>query len=170
MSAELDNPAFQDDDLAREWFEARIWPDGPVCQHCGSYGAGVTKLTGKKHRAGVYQCNACRKQFTVTVGTVVERSHIPLHIWLKAMYLLSASKKGMSTHQLHRMLGVSLKSTWFLMHRIREAMREPFFGSLGGFRKPVQADEAFFGRTTSRAGEVRQRGYAEKEPVLTLVH
>jgi transposase-like protein len=169
MTAELDNPAFQDDDLAREWFEGQIWPDGPVCPHCGSYGKGVTKLTGTKHRAGVHQCNACRKQFTVTVGTVMERSHIPLHIWLKAMFLLSASKKGMSTHQLHRMLGVSLKSTWFLMHRIREAMREPFFGSMGGFRKPVQADEAFFGRTTSRAGEVRQRGYAEKEPVLTLV-
>jgi len=169
MSAELDNPAFQDDDLAREWFEGQIWPDGPVCPHCGSYGGGVTKLTGTKHRPGVYQCNACRKQFTVTVGTVMERSHIPLHIWLKAMFLLSASKKGISTHQLHRMLGVSLKSTWFLMHRIREAMREPFAGSMGGFRKPVQADEAFFGRTTSRAGEVRQRGYAEKEPVLTLV-
>jgi transposase-like protein len=170
MSAQLDNPAFQDDDLVREWFEGQIWPDGPVCPHCGSYGEGVTKLTGKKHRPGVYQCNACRKQFTVTVGTVMERSHIPLHIWLKAMFLLSASKKGMSTHQLHRMLGVSLKSTWFLMHRIREAMREPFFGSqMGGFRKPVQVDEAFFGRTTSRAGEVRQRGYAEKEPVVTLV-
>jgi transposase-like protein len=159
MPAELDNHAFQDDDLAREWFEGQIWPDGPVCPHCGSYGEGVTKLVGKKHRPGVYQCNACRKQFTVTIGTVMERSHIPLHIWLKAMFLLSASKKGMSTHQLHRMLGLSLKSTWFLMHRIREAMREPFFGSqMGGSRKPVQADEAFFGRTTSRAGEVRQRG------------
>jgi len=123
MAAELDNPAFQDDDLAREWFEARIWPNGPLCPHCGSFGEGVTKLSGKAHRPGLYQCNACREQFTVTVGTVMERSKIGLHIWLKAMYLLSASKKGMSTHQLHRMLGVSLKSTWFLMHRIREAMR-----------------------------------------------
>jgi transposase-like protein len=170
MNAELDNPAFQDDDLAREWFEARIWPNGPICPHCGSFGEGVTRLQGKKHRPGCFQCNACREQFTVTVGTVMERSKIPLHIWLKAMYLLSASKKGMSTHQLHRMLGVSLKSTWFLMHRIREAMREPYFGSqMGGFQKPVQADETFVGRRTSRAGEVRQRGYAEKEPVVTLV-
>jgi transposase-like protein len=169
-AAELDNPAFQDHDLAREWFEARIWPEGPKCPHCGSFGEGVTRMFGKKHRPGCFQCNACREQFTVTVGTVMERSKIPLHIWLKAMYLLSASKKGMSTHQLHRMLGVSLKSTWFLMHRIRDAMREPYFGTQrGGFRKPVQADETFVGRRTSRAGEVRQRGYAEKEPILTLV-
>src|SRR6202162_1094492 len=170
MAAELDNPAFQDDDLAREWFEARIWPNGPLCPHCGSFGEGVTKLSGAKHRPGLFQCNACREQFTVTVGTVMERSKIGLHVWLRAMYLLSASKKGMSTHQLHRMLGVSLKSTWFLMHRIREAMREPYFGALmGGRGQPVQADETFVGRRTSRAGEKRKRGYAEKEPILTLV-
>ena len=95
--AELDNPAFQDDDLAREWFEARIWPDGPKCPHCGSFGEGVTRLQGAggekgtKHRPGCFQCNACREQFTVTVGTVMERSKIPLHIWLKAMYLLATS-------------------------------------------------------------------------------
>jgi transposase-like protein len=173
-AAKLDNPALQDDDLAREWFEARIWPNGPICPHCNSFGEGVTKLgPGKKGtpRPGLYQCNACRQQFTVTVGTVMERSKIPLHIWLKAMYLLAVSKKGMSTHQLHRMLGVSLKSTWFLMHRIREAMREPYFGAvvMGGRGDPVQADETFVGRRTSRAGEVRKRGYAEKEPILTLV-
>jgi transposase-like protein len=170
MAAQLDNPALQDDDLAREWFEAQIWPNGAVCPHCGSFGDGVTKLIGKAHRAGLYQCNACRQQFTVTVGTVMERSKIPLHIWLKAMYLLATSKKGISTHQLHRMLGVSLKSTWFLMHRIREAMREPYFGAvMGGKGQPVQADETFVGRRTTRAGEVRKRGYAEKEPILTLV-
>jgi transposase-like protein len=169
-AAELDNPAFNDDQLAREWFEARIWPNGPICPHCGSYGEGVTKLTGTSHRPGLYQCNACREQFTVTVGTVMERSKIGLHVWLKAMYLLSASKKGMSTHQLHRMLGVSLKSTWFLMHRIREAAREPYLGALmGGKLQAVQADETFIGRRTTRAGEVRQRGYAAKEPVVTLV-
>jgi transposase-like protein len=156
--------------LAREWFEACIWPNGPVCPHCGSFGPGVTKLTGKSHRPGVYQCNACRQQFTVTVGTVMERSKIGLHIWLKAMFLLAASKKGVSTHQLHRMLGVSLKSTWFLMHRIREAMREPYFGAvMGGRGEPVQADETFIGRRTTRAGEVRKCGTAAKEPVLTLV-
>jgi transposase-like protein len=170
MDAKLDNPAFQDDDLAREWFEACMWPSGPVCPHCGSFGEGVTKLFGAKHRPGLFQCNACRQQFTVTVGTVMERSKIPLHIWLKAMYLLSSSKKGMSTHQLHRMLGVSLKSTWFMMHRIREAARDPYLGALmGGRDQPVQADETFVGRRTTRAGEVRKRGYAAKEPILTLV-
>ena len=170
MPADLDNPAFQDDGLAREWFEAHIWPTGPVCPHCGSHGEGVTKLTGKSHRVGLFQCNACREQFTVTVGTVMERSKIGLHIWLKAMYLLSASKKGISTHQLHRMLGVSLKSTWFLMHRIREAMREPSFAAkMGGRGRPVQADETFVGRRTTRAGESRKRGYADKEPIVSLV-
>src|SRR5437764_4440524 len=170
MAAQLDNPALQDDELARQWFEDRVWPNGPVCPHCGSFGEGVTKLGGKAHRPGVYQCNACRQQFTVTVGTVMERSKIGLHIWLKAMYLLSSSKKGISTHQLHRMLGVSLKSTWFLMHRIREAAREPYLGALMGSRtEAVQADETFIGRRTTRAGEVRQRGYAAKEPVLTLI-
>lgn len=170
MTAELDNPAFQDDDLAREWFEARIWPNGPICTHCGSFGEGVTRMQGKAHRPGCFQCNACRGQFTVTTGTVMERSKIGLHIWFKAMYLLSASKKGISTHQLHRMLGVSLKSTWFLMHRIREAAREPYLGALmGGRGQPVQVDETFVGRRTSRAGEKRQRGYAEKEPIVTLI-
>src|SRR3984893_7899906 len=168
-AAVFDDIVFQDDDLAREWFEAMIWPNGPVCPHCGSHGEGVTRLNGsggakgKKHRPGCFQCNACREQFTVTVGTVMERSKIGLHIWLKAMYLLSASKKGMSTHQLHRMLGVSLKSTWFLMMRIREAMREPYFGKLmGGRGQSVQADETFIGRKNTRAGEVRQRGYQER--------
>lgn len=177
MASILDNPEFHDDDAAREWFEACVWPDGPVCPHCGVTGdgegavkQGVTKLTGKAHRPGLYQCNACREQFTVTVGSVMERSKIALHIWLKAMYLMAASKKGMSTHQLHRMLGVSLKSTWFMMHRIREAMREPYFAAvMGGRCQPVQADETFIGRRTSRAGEVRKRGYAAKEPILTLI-
>jgi transposase-like protein len=86
MAAELDNPAFQDDDLAREWFESHIWPNGPVCPHCGSFGERVTRLCGKAHRAGCFQCNACREQFTMTVGTVMERSKIGLHIWLKAMF------------------------------------------------------------------------------------
>jgi transposase-like protein len=177
MRGILDNPIFEDDDLAREWFEAHIWPNGPVCPHCRATGDGdgspkssVKKLFGAAHREGLFQCNACRQQFTVTVGTVMERSKIGLHTWLKAMYLLSASKKGISTHQLHRMPGVSLKSTWFLMHRIREAAREPYLGAvMGGRFDPVQADETFIGRRTTRAGEVRQRGYAAKEPVLTLV-
>jgi transposase-like protein len=177
MFAELNNPAFQDDDLAREWFEARIWPNGPVCPHCGSFGEGVTRLQGtgsekgKRHRPGCFQCNACRQQFTVTVKTVMERSKIPLHIWLKAMYLLSASKKGMSTHQLHRMLGVSLKSTWFLMHRIRDAMREPYFGSpMGGFQKPcrrTKPSSAAARREPARSASAAMPRKSRSSPWLT---
>jgi transposase-like protein len=170
FDADLDRPEFQDDAKAREWLEARLWPNGPVCPHCGSFGEGVKKIEGKKrsHRPGLYQCNACREQFTVTVGTVMERSKIPLHIWLKATYLLAASKKGMSTSQLHRMLGVSLKSTWFLMHRIREAMREPIGSPMGG-SGPVQVDETYVGKKTMRHGEWYRRGYQVKEPVVTLI-
>lgn len=147
MAADLQNPIFNDDEKAREWLEARVWNGQPVCPHCGSL-EGATKLEGKKHRPGVYQCNEpeCRQQFTVTVGTVMERSKIPLSKWLLAMYLLGTSKKGMSAHQLHRMLGVSYKSTWFMMHRIREAMREGTLpGGMGGPNSNVEADETFVG-------------------------
>src|SRR5208282_4939649 len=113
------------------WLEHQLWPEGPVCPFCGT----VDSATAVSTRPGLYQCNEaeCRKQFTVTVGTLFERSHVPLHKWLQAAYLICASKKGMSTHQLHRMIGVSYKSTWFMMHRIREAMRDGNFpGPLGG--------------------------------------
>ena len=118
--SELQNPVFHNETEAREWLEAQIWPDGPVCPHCGS--SEPTALKGKTHRPGLYQCNDCRQQFTVTVGTLFERSKIPLSKWLLAIYLLSASKKGPSTRELSRMLGVSVKSSWFMMHRIREAI------------------------------------------------
>src|SRR5579871_4074919 len=119
----LSNPIFHDETRAREWLEARVWPNGPVCPHCGAISELVTKLTGAKHRPGVYQCNQCREQFTVTVKTVFERSKIPLTKWLAALFLLTASKKGVSAHQIHRSLGISYKSSWFMMHRLREAMR-----------------------------------------------
>src|SRR5271155_4324186 len=143
MSANLQNPIFTDNDKAREWLEARVWPTGRVCPHCGviSYS---TLLKGEKHRPGVYQCNSCREQFTVTVGTVFERSKIPLHKWLLATYLLSSSKKGMSSHQLHRMLSVTYKTAWFMTHRIREAMKQPG-GLLGGGGQPVEVDETYWG-------------------------
>ena len=163
--SDLNNPIFQDEVKARKWLEARIWPDGPVCPHCGSYDK-PTPLKGKAHRPGVYQCNDCRKQFTVTVGTLFERSKIPLNKWLLATYLLSASKKGMSTRQLSRMLGVSLKSSWFMMHRIREAMREGKTGPLGGSNKVVEADETYIG------GKAKNRAFKpppKKEPVVALV-
>ena len=162
--SDLQNPVFQDETKAREWLEAQIWPDGPVCPHCGSWEP--TALKGKAHRPGLYQCNDCRQQFTATVGTLFERSKIPLSKWLMATYLLSASKKGMSTRQLSRMLGVSVKSTWFMMHRIREAMRESKPGALGGSNKVVEADETWMG------GKAKNRAFKEprpKEPVVALV-
>ena len=162
----LQNPIFHDESKARKWLEAQIWPDGPVCPHCGSYEP--TALKGKAHRPGLYQCNEkeCRQQFTVTVGTLFERSKIPLGKWLMATYLLSASKKGMSTRQLSRMLGVSVKSSWFMMHRIREAMREGKAGPLGGQNKVVEADETYIG------GKAKNRAFGpppKKEALVALV-
>lgn len=160
----LSQPMFNDPDAARQWLEARLWPDGPVCPHCGVIDQ-ATLMNGKSHRPGLYQCNACREPFTVTVGTLYERSKISLHIWLKATYLLMSSKKGMSKNQLSRMLGVSQKSTWFLMHRIREALKgdNSPFGQDGG---PVEVDETFIGRKT---GTKVGMGYEHKRKVLALV-
>ena len=161
--SDLQNSIFHDETKAREWLECRLWPDGPICPHCGSVEA--TALRGKAHRPGLYQCNECRQQFTVTVGTLYERSKIPLSKWLMATYLLCASKKGMSTRQLSRMLGVSVKSTWFMMHRIREAMREKA-GPLGGSNKVVEVDETFVG------GKAKNKAFGDppsKEPVVALV-
>ena len=162
--SDLQNPIFHKDDKARAWLESQVWPDGPYCPHCGSVEG--TKLHGKAHRPGVHQCNDCRQQFTVTVGTLFERSKIPLSKWLMATYILCASKKGMSTRQLSRMLGVSVKSSWFMMHRIRESMREGKGGPLGGANKVVEADETFVG------GKARNKAFGEppkKEPVVALV-
>lgn len=165
--ADLQNPIFQDEGKAREWLENHLWPDGPVCPHCGS--GKSTELKGKAHRDGLYQCNEpeCREQYTVTVGTLYERSKIPLSKWLMASYLLCASKKGMSTRQLSRMLGVSVKSTWFMMHRIRESMREAKPGALGGQNKVVEVDETYIG---GKAKNVKLGGAIPfKEPVIALV-
>lgn len=150
MTALLKNPIFNDESKAREWLEARVWPEGPVCPHCGVTREQVTKLEGGNHRPGLYQCNACREQFTVTVKTVFERSKIPLTKWLAALFLMTASKKGVSAHQVHRMLGISYKSTWFMMHRLREAMHSGGLEPLGGRGEVVEADETYFGRGHSR--------------------
>jgi transposase-like protein len=166
MTFDITDPIFTDENAAREHLEAQRWPHGPSCPHCGE-AEQITKLEGKKHRPGVYQCNACRQQFTVTVGTVFERSKIPLHKWLLATYLLSASKKGMSAHQLHRMLDVTYKTSWFMAHRIREAMREQTGAApLGGAGKIVKVDETYIGRVR---GMRKTRGPSHKMKVLSLV-
>ena len=145
MTDFLKNPIFTDETKVREWLEARVWPKGPVCPHCGSTDDDVTKLEGRAHRPGLFQCKACREQFTVTVRTVFERSKIPLSKWLAALFLMVSSKKGVSAHQVHRMLGISYKSTWFMMHRLREAMRTGGLEPLGSGGKTVEADETYFG-------------------------
>jgi transposase-like protein len=146
MTANLQNPIFTDATKAREWLEARVWPKGPVCPHCGATGDDVTALRGKKHRAGLYQCSQCREQFTVTVKTVFERSKLPLSKWLAALFLMTASKKGVSAHQVHRSLGISYKSSWFMCHRLREAMRSGgLLPPMGGAGKTVETDETYFG-------------------------
>jgi transposase-like protein len=168
MTANLQNPIFTNENKAREWLEARVWRTGPVCPHCGSTGDDVTKLEGKAHRAGVYQCNGCREQFTVTVKSVFERSKIPLTKWLAALFLLTASKKGISAHQVHRSLGISYKSAWFMMHRLREAMRTGgLLPPMGAAGDPVEADETYFGNVK---GSRRSRfSVRRKHAVLTLV-
>ena len=151
MAANLQNPIFTNETKAREWLEARVWPKGPVCPHCGNVDASkITALNGKAHRSGLYQCAECREQFTVTVKTIFERSKIPLSKWLAALFLLTSSKKGVSAHQVHRSLGISYKSSWFMMHRLREAMRQGGLGPLGGSGKVVEADETYFGEVEER--------------------
>src|SRR3990167_7980719 len=136
-------PRFTDETKAREHLEAIRWPEGPFCPHCGSLNA--TRLEGKKHRAGLIQCNDCREQYTVTVGTLFERSKIPLHKWLLCNHLLCSSKKGMSAKQIERMLGVTYKTAWFMCHRIREAMKPTDPDPIGGMGKIIEADETFVG-------------------------
>ena len=146
MASDLHNPAFSDDHKAREALEAIRWPDGPYCPHCGNSAQDkIAKGEGKAARPGLYYCAECNGQFTVTIGTVMERSKIPLSKWLFAMHLMGASKKGMSALQLQRMLGVTYKTAWFLCHRIREAMTPTKRGPLGGEGKIVEADESHFG-------------------------
>jgi transposase-like protein len=177
----LDNPIFQDADKARRYLEAQRWPHGPTCPHCGNADPeAITGLKGKAHRPGVYQCNACREQFTVTVGTVFERSKIALNKWLLATHLMCSSKKGMSAHQMHRMLGVTYKTAWFMAHRIREAMADDAgqTGPLGGEGKIVEADETYFGQV-EKPRKVRKDGQpftkggrsgpSNKRPVVSLV-
>jgi len=138
------DPIFTDPEAAREYLEAQRWPDGPYCPHCGAT-ENMKRLEGKSHRPGLFACNQCRGHFSVTVGTVYERSHVPLHKWLLAVHLLTSSRKGMSAHQLHRTLGVTYKTAWFMAHRIRESMKDTSGEPMGGKGKVVEADETYLG-------------------------
>jgi transposase-like protein len=165
---DLTNPIFTNAEKARKHLEGLYWPNGIACRHCGNADqTRITKLAGKSTRPGVHWCNECNKPFTVTVGTVMEDSKIPLNKWVLAYHLMAASKKGMSAHQLHRMLGVSYKSAWFLAHRIRESMTPVTQGPIGGESRVVESDETVFG------GKAKNRAHAKKEPkkhtVMTLV-
>lgn len=179
---DLSNPIYQNAEAAREHLESIQWPHGPVCPHCGNVDqARITKLAGNSTRPGVYKCKECRKPFSVTVGTVFERSHIPLNKWVAATHLMAASKKGISAHQMHRMLGVTYKTAWFMEHRIREAMKEDVrsSGPLGGEGKTVEADETYFGSTDNQPktrtdgtpfkARGKRRGPAGKRAVFALV-
>lgn len=140
------DPIYHDDEAARAHLEALLWPQGPVCPRCGVTEDRITKLQGASTRPGVYKCKDCRKPFTVTVGTVMERSKIPLHKWVLAAHLMSSSKKGMSALQLQRMLGTNYESAWFLFHRLREASTRPNKPNpMGGEGKTVEADETWIG-------------------------
>jgi transposase-like protein len=165
-SSILEGKVLQDEAAAYAWVEARIWPDGPVCPHCGGVDRN-SKMGGKSTRIGVYKCYQCRQQFSVKVGTVFEDSHVPMRLWLQAMFLLCSSKKGISSNQLHRTLGVTLKTAWFMAHRIRAAMQTVGLPPMGGDGGIVEVDETFIGRVE---GVPKQRtGSAHKNVVLTLV-
>jgi transposase-like protein len=179
---DLTNEIYQDADKAREHLEAIHWPHGPFCPHCGNADPErITKLQGNSTRPGVYKCKECRKPFSVTVGTVFERSKVPLNKWVLAAHLMAASKKGMSAHQLHRMLGVTYKTAWFMSHRIREAMKEDVgtSGPIGGAGKIVEADETYIGKRETPRKLARGRiptytksgksGGAQKRIVVGLV-
>ncbi|WP_421882172.1 IS1595 family transposase [Pacificispira sp.] len=163
----LSKPYFHDEAAAFAKLEEIVWPNGPICPHCGGRER-IYELKGKSTRQGLKKCGHCRKQFTVRVGTVFESSHIPLHKWFQAAYLMASSKKGISAHQLHRTLEITYKSAWFMAHRLREAMRDNSdpMGALGGQNKVVEADETYVG------GKAKNRAYKEppkKEAVVSLV-
>jgi len=167
---DLTNPIYTDPNKAREHLESLHWPEGPVCPHCGNIDqARIKKMEGKSLRPGVYQCNECRKPFSVTVGTVFEDSKIPLHKWVLATHLMASSKKGISAHQLHRMLGVTYKTAWFMAHRIRLAMEPAETPPLGSGGGTVEVDETFIGRLEGQPKKRRGGTTTYKNTVFALV-
>lgn len=164
---DLTKPIYHDDDAAREHLESLLWPFGPVCPRCGVTEERITKLRGKSTRPGVYKCKDCRKPFTVTVGTVMERSKIPLNKWVLAAQLMASSKKGMSAKQLERMLGTNYETAWFLMHRLRECAMDPKRAPIGGENKVVEADETYIGGKAKNAH--KSKPIPKKMAVFSLV-
>ncbi|MGE0423894.1 MAG: IS1595 family transposase [Reyranellaceae bacterium] len=165
----FDAPHFQNETAAFEYVEAHLWPNGPVCPHCGNVDQSrIGRLQGKTTRPGLRKCYACRKPFTVRQGSIFEDSHLALHLWLQVIHLMSASKKGISTRQIQRMLSCSMKTAWFLTHRIRAAMAPVAKGRppMGGLGSIVEADETFFG---AKAGRKLHRAPVEKQVVFALV-
>ena len=163
---DLTHPIYHDNDAARDHLESLLWPDGPMCPRCGVIGDRITKLKGKSTRPGVHKCKDCRKPFTVTVGTVMERSKIPLCKWVLAAQLMASSKKGMSALQLHRMIGTTYETAWFLFHRLRECANDPKRGPIGGANKVVEADETYVG---GKAKNKASGPPPKKHPVFALV-
>ncbi|MGR3444684.1 IS1595 family transposase [Thalassococcus profundi] len=173
----LSAPYMHDEAAAFAHVEAMLWADGPVCPHCGVVDRaykleGVRTKPSKKNpegkeRHGLWKCRECRKQFTVRKGTIFEESHLPLHLWLQAIHLMVSSKKGISSHQLHRVLGITYKSAWFLTHRIRECMRSGALAPFGSDGGTVEVDETFIG--TKHKKSKTARGFAHKNAMLTLV-
>jgi transposase-like protein len=156
---------FHNEEAAYAYVEARIWPNGPVCPHCGGVDR-ISKMQGKSTRVGTYKCYQCRKPFTVKIGTIFEDSKVPMRLWLQAMYLIAGSKKGISSNQLQRILGVTLKTAWFMSHRIREAMRSDDTSVFGGNGGIVEVDETFIGKLK---GVEKRRAFHHKMKVLALV-
>lgn len=168
MQSTLNSPIFADEDAAFAYVEARLWPAGPVCPHCGTVGE-ASRSKGKTTRPGLWNCRACRKPFTVRIGTVFESSHVPMRIWLQAIYLVCSSKKGISTRQLQRTLGGSMKTAWFLGHRIREMMKDSGgIGPLGSGGMIVEADETFITRSP-KTRKPKDAPPRETRQVLSLV-
>lgn len=161
----LSRPEFHNEEAAYAYVEARVWVNGRVCPHCGETER-TGKLGGKSTRIGTYKCYSCRKPFTVKIGTIFEASHVPMNLWLQAIYLICASKKGISSNQLHRTLDVTLKTAWFMSHRIREAMRDDTAFSFGSGGGAVEADETYIGR---EPGTEKKRAFHHKMKVVSLV-
>jgi len=171
MTAVFQNPIFQDEEKAREALEAVRWPNGPFCPHCGnSDQERIAKIEGVKrsHRPGLHYCNECKGQFTVTVGTVFERSKVPLTKWWMAAHMFNSGKNGVSAHEIHRNLGVTYKTAWFMMHRLREAMADLNPTPMGGEGQSIQADETYYGNSSKRAKGYK-KGHSHKAGVVALV-